>query len=272
MDKITFKNKTIFAIGDIHGNFETAIYEISRHRLEDSVIIVAGDCGFGFHQKGYYDSLLNRLNSKLKKLRSTVIFIRGNHDDPMYFTTDLYDLEYIKTVRDYTIISIDNDGCNEYNILCIGGAISIDRTLRIKNDESFNGKLNIRKHPESRRYSYWSDENFNLNTEILNEMYGINCIVTHGNPYHNNGIISGYVKEWCNLDSTLMDDILSEHTNMREMLDILLLNGNEVKLWVNGHYHTSCINHIERYGHEIKCVSLRNIENGIDIVDIGGRD
>ena len=47
----------VIVCGDIHGDFETLVYDIDRRQITDATVIVAGDCGFGFCRIGYYDNL-----------------------------------------------------------------------------------------------------------------------------------------------------------------------------------------------------------------------
>ena len=57
--------KEVVVCGDIHGAFETLIYKACvQYSMTDTVIIVAGDCGFGFERPNYYTTLYNRLAGK----------------------------------------------------------------------------------------------------------------------------------------------------------------------------------------------------------------
>ena len=59
---VEFPNaKGIVVSGDIHGDFTDLVNKCcSVYDLHDTLIIVAGDCGFGFSKKGYYDSLYKK--------------------------------------------------------------------------------------------------------------------------------------------------------------------------------------------------------------------
>ena len=54
-----------------------------------------------------------------------LILMRGNHDNPDYFENRLIDYPRMKTIPDYCVIQFSGN-----NILCIGGAVSIDREYR----------------------------------------------------------------------------------------------------------------------------------------------
>ena len=49
--------KSIIVCGDIHGEFNAVIYKLCiQYQMTDIVLIIAGDCGFGFDKPGYYDT------------------------------------------------------------------------------------------------------------------------------------------------------------------------------------------------------------------------
>ena len=68
--------KQVVVCGDIHGAFETLIYKACvQYSMTDTVIIVAGDCGFGFEKPNYYTTLYNRLSGRLRKANNWVVFV-----------------------------------------------------------------------------------------------------------------------------------------------------------------------------------------------------
>ena len=53
--------KTIIVSGDIHGNFNQLVFKLCiQYQLTDTLLIVAGDCGFGFEKKEYYEQIVRR--------------------------------------------------------------------------------------------------------------------------------------------------------------------------------------------------------------------
>ena len=64
MNIVESDKKKVVVCGDIHGEFETLVYNLKINNITDSLIIVAGDCGFGFHKASYYDMLYKRLAPK----------------------------------------------------------------------------------------------------------------------------------------------------------------------------------------------------------------
>lgn len=83
--------KNVVVCGDIHGEFNAVIYKLCvQYQMTDTVLIIAGDCGFGFDKPGYYDNVYNRNSSRLSKANNWVVMIRGNHDDPAFFRRNAF--------------------------------------------------------------------------------------------------------------------------------------------------------------------------------------
>ena len=56
--------KNIVVCGDIHGHFNEVIFKMCvQYQMTDTLLIIAGDCGFGFEKPGYYDIIFNHLKS-----------------------------------------------------------------------------------------------------------------------------------------------------------------------------------------------------------------
>lgn len=87
---------------------------------------MAGDCGFGFEKKEYYEQMVRRNTKRMNQANNWIVFVRGNHDNPAYFDGTTFNYKRFIAVPDYTILQ----ACN-HSILCVGGAISIDRIYRI---------------------------------------------------------------------------------------------------------------------------------------------
>ena len=58
--------KSLVICGDIHGNFVPLVYEMCvRYGMRDTLVIVAGDCGFGFEKSAYYEQVFRRIEKRL---------------------------------------------------------------------------------------------------------------------------------------------------------------------------------------------------------------
>lgn len=120
--------QSVVVCGDIHGDFNGAIYKLCLHyQLENTLLIVAGDCGFGFERKSYYEEVVRHNRKRLSDGNNWVVFVRGNHDNPDFFDGKTINHKRFVAVPDYSIIQAAG-----FTILCVGGATSIDSQHRIK--------------------------------------------------------------------------------------------------------------------------------------------
>jgi calcineurin-like phosphoesterase family protein len=94
--------------------------------MKDTLVIVAGDCGFGFERKGYYENIVKRNTKRVNESNNWFLFIRGNHDNPAYFDGKTFRHKRFTCIPDYSVVK-----ANGHTILCVGGAISVDRQPRI---------------------------------------------------------------------------------------------------------------------------------------------
>lgn len=228
------KAKNIVICGDIHGEFNSLIYKLCiQYQLTDTLLIVAGDCGFGFEKPGYYEQVFNRNSSRLSKSNNWIVMMRGNHDDPSYFNEEKISHQRFRTTPDYSVIQ----ACG-HNILCVGGAVSIDRTDRIKHDA---------KHPDSSVVSYWENEMPFFNEEALNDIgqnFKIDTVVTHTSPTFCELISKAGLSEWAARDSNLLADCNKERRTMNLIFEYLKANNHPLEHWFYGHFHqswSSCI-------------------------------
>ena len=118
--------KHIAIAGDIHDDYEKLVYKCCiQYQMTDTLIIVAGDCGFGFNRPGYYDNVYNKCRERLAKANNWIVFIRGNHDNPAYFDGKQVNYEHWKALPDCSVIK----ACG-HTILCVGGAVMSCPQLR----------------------------------------------------------------------------------------------------------------------------------------------
>jgi predicted phosphodiesterase len=199
--------------------------------MKDCVIIVAGDCGFGFNKEGYYHQIFNKYIPLLEQNNIFIYFVRGNHDDSSYFEEQKINYERIKTVPDYSVIKIDNK-----NILCVGGAISIDRTWRKQKEFVIN------KHKkEHKKKLYWKDEAPIYSQEKLEEICEngiiINGIISHTNPHFAYPTSKNGVKNWARVDKELHNDVNNERHTLTNIYDFFKGKKMNLDFWCYGHHH-----------------------------------
>ncbi len=228
------ESKNIVICGDIHGEFNSLIHKLCiQYQLTDTLLIVAGDCGFGFEKPGYYEQVFNRNSSRLSKSNNWIVMMRGNHDAPSYFSEGKISHQRFRTISDYSVIQT----CR-HNILCVGGAVSIDRTYRIEHDS---------RHPDSSVASYWKDEMpiFDENAlKDIEQRFRIDTVVTHTSPSFCELISKDGLSEWATRDPNLLADCNKERRTMNLIFEYLKANNHPLEHWFYGHFHqswSSCI-------------------------------
>lgn len=97
--------KSIVVSGDIHGDFNQLIFKLCvQYQLRDTLLIVAGDCGFGFENPGYYEDMAKRNSKRMSEANNWIVFVRGNHDNPAYFDGRTFKHRRLMAVPDYSVI------------------------------------------------------------------------------------------------------------------------------------------------------------------------
>ena len=106
--------KTIIVSGDIHGDFNQLVFKLCiQYKLTDTLLIVAGDCGFGFEKKKYYEQMIRRNAKRMNQANNWIVFVRGNHDNPAYFDGTTFNYKRFIAVRLYYSSSLQS-----YHPLC----------------------------------------------------------------------------------------------------------------------------------------------------------
>lgn len=227
------KYHKVCAIGDVHGNFRGLSYQIQSFLFENTVFIVCGDCGLGFHKYQAYEDEFNKLSYNLKEHNNLILFVRGNHDDPSYFSEEKIQMECFRTIKDYSIVQY-----KDKNILCVGGGISIDRKWRIQRDIVKNIHKTDKKDYQ---LSYWEDEqivyNENALQELIDSRIKIDTVITHSCPSVVPPFNKDNIAEWLKIDTELEKDINEERNILDRILDVLERHFR-IKDWYYGHFHT----------------------------------
>lgn len=237
MNILNFSNfEKIYAIGDIHGSFKSLLLPL-KQKIKNSIFFIAGDIGLGFESDEYYQVELNKINKVLTSNNNILLCLRGNHDNPIYFNEEKLNFSNIKFIPDYTLVITKN-----YSTLCVGGAISYDRTWRLKQEFLINKyKSESSKH---RKTLYWANEPFvydeNKLNEIIDNGYTINSVITHICP--NSSQINKKelqnLNYWIEIDEKLKYDLELETANIQKLYDFLT-SKNPITFWVSGHLHVN---------------------------------
>ncbi|MFZ6013406.1 MAG: metallophosphoesterase [Bacteroidota bacterium] len=206
-------------LGDVHGEFPELSKKIVRYQISNASIIQVGDFGIGFRIKQEIEEL-QVLNSILAESNSTLYTVRGNHDDPSFFTGRSA-FSNIVFVQDYTLLTVEG-----HNILLVGGAVSVDRSVRALGSD------------------YWKDEVFTYNekllTDVLANVSSLDIVVTHNAPtefwpYTFDGIVSKFAQR----DDLLLRDLQQDRGNYSRLLKHLQVMNLLPESWYYGHFHAS---------------------------------
>ena len=198
----------IYILGDTHGHWLRFFQDVERLDIRDALVIHVGDVGVGFSsQEGEYTKLHN-LNKKLAERNINMIAIRGNHDEPQYFS-DNTTFSHLELLRDYTTREINGE-----KFLFVGGAISVDRYYR------------------SSGIDYWPEEAFVLDEEKAQKC---DVLITHTapswiGPSHHNG----FCVQFFGNDPKLKEELGEEREKMNRLFELTRPN----HLFC-GHFHTS---------------------------------
>lgn len=208
---------SVYVVGDIHGEFRKLVFDITyKYKIKNSVIIIAGDCGFGFNKPKYYNLIYQKIHKRLDIMNNLILCVRGNHDDPSYFNpTDRFDFPKLKLLSDYTVL----EACSK-TILCIGGATSIDKSDRI----DYNNKM--WKYNSSKR-AWWKEER-PVKIGMKHLPNKIDIIVSHESPIQFEPVVMR--------NSDMNYETYLHICEDREYLGQVFLELHP-KYWFYGHYH-----------------------------------
>lgn len=246
-----FNAKSVVVCGDIHGKFDELVYRmVTMYQMTDTVVIVAGDCGFGFHRRGYYDQVYNRVLPKLERANCWVVFVRGNHDNPAYFDGEEINKERWIAVPDYSTVA----ACGK-RILCVGGATSVDRANREDYKLKDGWAEFRRKYCQGDKSmlvksglifagDFWPDEEPYFDpdalSEIMSEGIVIDTVVSHIPPSMCEDVTPPtWLSYLVENDPTLPDDMKRDRETMDALLEYLRRHCHPVCNWLYGHYHHS---------------------------------
>lgn len=233
--------KGIVVSGDIHGDYEKLVYKCCiQYQMTATLIVVAGDCGFGFNRPGYYEDIYMKLSSRLAKANNWIVFIRGNHDNPAYFDGKQVNYKRWKAIPDYSVLKV----CG-HTILCVGGAISVDRTWRMYEQYIVEDK---EKYGKLMPYVYWSDERpvyDEAKMNLINRNHAVDTVITHTAPSFCEKVSRANIQDWLIKDEDLLDDVKYERKVMDKIYAYLKEHSHPLQHWYYGHFHESWHSEIE---------------------------
>lgn len=211
--------------GDWHGEYDQAYRKMKDYDLRDCTVVQVGDFGIGFQRHNKDMRKLVVLNEQLANRNIMLYAFRGNHDDPAYFDGTV-ELSNIRLLADYSVIEVEGK-----NILCVGGAISIDR----KPNPDVRDYRGVRWKGRSEGTNYWASEEFVLKDVDLS---GIDIVATHSAPDFCTPHTKYGMEKWIMYDPDLVADVNKEREGLTKLYDMLSKN-NRITHWFYGHFHNS---------------------------------
>lgn len=200
-------NKNIYIVGDTHGDWDVLFGRIDRVDIKDCVLLHVGDIGIGFKSPEKQRREIDLLNNRFKKRNIRFMGVAGNHDHRAYFLGQ-YNLSHFELLPDYTYRIFNGE-----KFLFVGGAVSVDRRLRVPH------------------VSWWQDEAFVLKPDLVEK---VDVLITHSAPNWNGPIDKAGISGWCDKDPTLWDECLKEREDITKLIEL-----SQPKKHFCGHFHVS---------------------------------
>lgn len=214
----------------IKADYASSIMPKALSFYSDAIIISTGNNRIGFNSDAYYEKVFGKMNEILAKNNTTILFIRGNNDDPSFFREEKINFTNVKTIPDYSIIKTKHG-----NVLCVGGGLSIDRVWRKKQQDRLSSISSDKK-----KILYWKDEMPIFDDDKMKELsesgIKISGVVSHVAPTFAFPDIADSLDDWCTKDADLARDIENERLVMDKIYDTLRSMGNRPSFWYYGHY------------------------------------
>jgi len=220
MDPYIINDDTnVFVLGDTHGDFRGFFHKAADGKYDDSVVIHVGDVGVGFG-----DRLLPSLDIRLAGHNIRMMCIRGNHDDPSFFVDPSKSTPNVELLDDYSVIEYRNK-----KILLVGGAISIDRSMRTP------GK------------SWWKDEVLVYEPD---KVCKADILITHAAPPRMGPCDPEGIR-WHLDNDRLSDDLWRDLQDERDLVARLIIESGASKHFC-GHLHCSETKTLELGDHVVE--------------------
>lgn len=197
----------LIAMGDTHGDWGACLRTLQEYHIRDAIVLHVGDVGIGFCEDKLQHEILIEASYQLAERNVKMFCVRGNHDNPKWFS-GAYNYSNISLLPDYSKMLI-----NGKKFLFVGGAISIDRIMRVPTQ------------------SWWEDEVF-----VLDESRAEKCdvLITHTapnwvGPFDKNGIAW-----YTDRDASLWEECCEERLAMNRLIELTQPDQH----WC-GHLHVS---------------------------------
>lgn len=245
------ENDNILFTGDIHGGFMLIPNSVNMYGITDASIVVCGDIGLGFEKEGHYTNVFSKMEKRLAKDNVNLYMFRGNHDSREYFDGEHFkQFAHIHVIPDYSVLQSPSR-----NILCVGGAISIDRLLRKKKMEENAAKYtryhgcNFHQVLNKILRCYWEDEGVEYNEAELDAItdsgIAIDTVCTHTAPSFCYPQTKIGVQSWLEFDEDLSADLDGERGACDKLFAYLKEKKHPLSNWYYAHFHAATVEIID---------------------------
>jgi UDP-2,3-diacylglucosamine pyrophosphatase LpxH len=210
----------MIVIGDAHRCWADLVSHLVTAGVRNQNLVQVGDFGLGFGDARAEARQLALLDRYLVQTGSRLWAIRGNHDDPARWAPEAAQpWQAIRLVPDYSVIDLEGK-----RLLCVGGAISVDRTARSIG-------------------AYWHDEGFVLAPDRLArlDLTDLYAVVTHSAPegiypYEFGDLVYHYALR----DPQLLAELWAERRALAQFRDLVTERARPL-YWCYGHFHAHMV-------------------------------
>lgn len=238
----------IFVTGDCHGNQDIEKLDLKhfpeqKHLTRDDVVIVAGDFGAPWD---FLESREDRFTLKWHENKSyTTLFVDGNHENfDALQNYPVIDFRGAKNhqIRPHVLHVMRGEviQLSGHRILCMGGAVSVDKQLRQTGVSWWP-----EEEPNYKKWHYAADQLVKWHPDI---------IITHDAP---ESVIQA-------MQLYKHDDPDAVERGMEQLLQVIKDEKIPVKDWYFGHHHQDvdvCVNNVNY--HLVFNRILENVESNL---------
>ena len=222
----------VFVVGDIHGKpicIRDTIAQIDNPSPDD-FIIIAGDAGFE-----YQDYIMGAAKKETRKFPGKWIVLRGNHDSSYWKEHEdswkkitYQGCDYLYQKKYPNIWYLPDEGCiyriEDYNILFIPGAYSVDKYYRLRMNYPWNPDEQLTKEER---------ENLEiLASEWLDLGFDIDFVIAHTFPRKLQPTFEDLFLP--NLDQSNVDKTME---NWLDKMSYIYESCPDFKQYFGGHFH-----------------------------------
>lgn len=225
INNIKIDNEPLYLIGDLHTNYKAFKEQIENNKsLKDCTFIFLGDMDFRDEETAY--NQFKKLDKMLYDRNINSYVIRGNHDNPKLWESEMFDLGVGNNLPFWNKF---------FSFRPIGShtRISINGNVGI----ALSGAVTINRADLKEGINYWPKyDKVELPPDFIDYGEGlknIDFVIGHTGPVHND--IFKEQKTGC--EKYLQDGFLVQDLDDEQKLLRSILRRYRPKRWYCGHYH-----------------------------------